>query len=424
MTDDEFRHRLNFNKLMINQLKIRLYASMLLRVSQEKKRKKRTSRPRRWFTRSWILERPIHGHYHQLLRQLSQTDKETFKYYLRMDAELFDHILGRIEHRISRQDTNWRKALEPGLRLAVTLRFLATGEAFKSMALNFRMGPNSISKVVPDTCEAIIQEFMDEVIICPTTPEGWKEVAKGFSNTWNFHHVLGALDGKHVALKPPGNSGSHYYNYKGYHSIVLLALVDCKGKFLYVDVGANGSCSDAGIFQVTDFRKALEDNAAGLPDKEPLPMDDKPMPYFIVADDAFPMRDWLQKPYPIRGLSKKQRAYNYRLSRARMVVENAFGMWANRFRCFLTTINVLPTTVEKMIIASCILHNILIDKRPGHYQLPVYDSNVPRGDWTRDPLDGLEPRQRQSGPAAAKTIREYLTDYYARPDNLLRWQRL
>ena len=46
--------------------------------------------------------------------------------------------------------------MEPGLHLAVTLLFMAKGEAYKSMALNFRTGANSISKVVPDTCEVII----------------------------------------------------------------------------------------------------------------------------------------------------------------------------------------------------------------------------------------------------------------------------
>ena len=105
------------------------------------------------------------------------------------DHKLFNEILQRITPRISRQDTNWRKALEPGLRLAITLRFLATGKAYKSMALNFRCGANSISKLVPDTCEAIIQEFMNDVIVCPTTPEEWKEVAAGFANQWNFNHT-------------------------------------------------------------------------------------------------------------------------------------------------------------------------------------------------------------------------------------------
>ncbi|KAK3878167.1 hypothetical protein Pcinc_017191 [Petrolisthes cinctipes] len=77
------------------------------------------------------------------------------QYYLRVDQAIFNEILQRITPLISRQDTTWRKALEPGQSLAITLCFMATGEAYKSMALNFYVGANSISKLVPDTCEAI-----------------------------------------------------------------------------------------------------------------------------------------------------------------------------------------------------------------------------------------------------------------------------
>lgn len=372
--------------------------------------------------RAWILEREQHGHYHQLLPLLRVQDPDTYRYYLRVDHDLFTEILQRITPHIEKQNTNWKKALEPGLRLAITLRFLATGEAYKSLAMNFRVGPNSISKLVPETCEAIIQEYLQETIVCPTTPAAWKRVAEDFAGFWDFHHVIGALDGKHIAIQPPPNSGSYYFNYKGYHSIVLLALVDAQCKFMYTDVGANGSCSDAGVFEACHLRHAMENFSAGLPEREPLPGDNHPVPYFIVGDNAFPMRQWLQKPHPHRGMTEAERNYNYRLSRARRVVENAFGMLANRFRVFLTTINIQPKSVEKAVLASCILHNILRDKRPEQYKIPEYDPTLPPGDWTRDPLDGLEPRQRQSGPGAAKATRTHLTEYYHRQENRLDWQ--
>ena len=88
-------------------------------------------------------------------------------------------------------------------------------------------------------------------MVCPTTPDAWKEVALGFENRWNFPHIIGAIDGKQIAMKKTKNSGSFYYNYKGFFSIVLLAVVDADYKFLYFDVGHNGACSDAGIFNDT-----------------------------------------------------------------------------------------------------------------------------------------------------------------------------
>lgn len=421
--DNVLLNDLQARAAIIAALQVQQRINQLMEDVEEDIRKRKKIRPRRWYVRQWILEREEHGHYHQLLPLLRVSDPDTYRNYLRVDHDMFTEILERIKPHIEKQNTNWKKALEPGLRLAITLRFLASGDSYKSLALNFRVGWNSISQLVPETCEAIITEYLKETIVCPATPDGWKRVAEDFAGAWDFHHTLGAIDGKHVAIQPPPNCGSVYYNYKGYHSIVLLALADAQAKFMWVDVGANGSCSDAGIFQDCHLRQAMEACAAGVPDREPLPGDTQPVPYFVVGDNAFPMRQWLQKPFPHRGLTRPQRNYNYRLSRARRVVENAFGMWANRFRVFLTTIQLRTETVEKLVLAGCILHNMLRDKRPAEYKIPEYDPNLPPGDWTRDPLDGLEPRQRQSGPGPAKATREYLTQYYQQEDRRLSWQK-
>ena len=102
----------------------------------------------------------------------------------------------------------------------------------------FYVPHNTISLLVLDVCEAIYAEYGEDTISNPSTPEGWKDIAQTFSDRWNFHHCLGALDGKHIRIKAPANCGSEFYNYKGYNSIVLLALVDGNYKF---PVGGGGS---------------------------------------------------------------------------------------------------------------------------------------------------------------------------------------
>ena len=138
-----------------------------------------------------------------------------------------------------------------------------------------------------------------------------------------------------------------------------MALVDADYKFIYVNCGANGSGSDGGVFNATALREALEDGTIGLPPPEPIAGGDRPVPYFIVGDDAFPLRTWLMKPLPLRNMTKQQRIYNYRLSRARRIVENAFGILASKFRCLLTTIPQKTKTVVSLVFA-CFNHRLRI----------------------------------------------------------------
>ena len=111
----------------------------------------------------------------------------------------------------------------------------------------------------------------------------------------------------------------------------MLALVDANYKFMYVDVGAYGADSDARIFRECALYHALEQDKAGLPPDGPLPGGDTDVPYFLVGDDSFALRGWIMKPHSKREMTAAQLIFNYRLSRARRIVENTFGILANRY---------------------------------------------------------------------------------------------
>ena len=169
------------------------------------------------------------------------------------------------------------------------------------------------------------------------------------------------MDGKHIDIVPPADSGSYYFNYKGRHSMVLFAIVDANYRFLLVDFGTNGRVSDGGVLQNTKFYEKLQIDDLKLPKPCSVTENFKDVPYVFVADDAFPLTINIMKPFRQAQLdSACKEIYNYRVSRARHVVENGFGILASRFCVFHTQINLEPENIVKVVKATCALHNFLI----------------------------------------------------------------
>ena len=270
--------------------------------------------------------------------------------------------------------------------------------------------------------------YADEVMDCPTDANGWMEIEREFRNRWNVPHACGALDGKHVAIRKPNCSGSLYRNYKSFFSIVLLALVDADYKFIWADVGGMGHQSDAQLYNGSELKEHLDSGVLDLPAPDPLPNDNEPFPYFFLGDDAFGLMTNMMKPYSRRGLSKSQRIYNYRISRGRRVVENAFGILANRWQFLLTTLQQCPEVVRKMVIAAVCLHN-LMRMRYAVHQNPFLDREdddhrLVEGEWRQDcnMHEVLNLRGRPYGTMIARQQRELLRLYFNSPAGSVPWQ--
>ncbi len=227
----------------------------------------------------------------------------------------------------------------------------------------------TISSIVRDVCQAIIDEYVREVIAAPITEAEWLQIADLFSSQWNFHNCLDAIDVKHIAIKCPKVGGSLYFNYMKLHSIGLMALVDADYKFIWIDVGANGSASDAKIFNSSELRESIERGDIGLPADVPLPNDNRPTPFFIIGDDAFLLQTWLMKPFCQRNNEMDERIFNYQLSCACRVSRNAFGIMVNCWRRLLKPQEQNPKTVESTVSACRCIHNLYHIRYPGNLPL-------------------------------------------------------
>lgn len=228
------------------------------------------------------------------------------------------------------------------------------------MAFSFRMGETTIREIVYDTCTSIYKKLTPIVMVKPSETK-WREVQEGFNSKWNFPHCVGALDGKHVMIEAPPNSGSLYFSYKKVFSIVLLALVDADYRFIVIDVGGLGKNSDGNLFTHSNFGKALLKGELDLPNDEIIPGTDLKMPYVIVGDEAFPLTKNLMRPFPGNQSinNEEKKIFNYRLSRAKRVSENAFGLLVRRFRIYERRLSMYPNHINKLVLATCCLHNFL-----------------------------------------------------------------
>lgn len=129
-------------------------ALIILAVYIKKKKKESNERKRLW-VREWIKKRETECIVKKLINELRNEDISAFKQFVRISPMQFDFLLEMIKPIITKKNTIMRYAIDPETRLYITLRFLATGEAFRSLCFLFRIPHNTISKIIPQTCEAI-----------------------------------------------------------------------------------------------------------------------------------------------------------------------------------------------------------------------------------------------------------------------------
>jgi len=194
----------------------------------------------------------------------------------------------------------------------------------------YKIGKSTAFGIIRRVCEVIWRKLKNMVMPEPTKDK-WIEISKGFEINAKCPNCIGALDRKHIRMIQPQNSGSLYYNYKHFFSLVLLTLCDANYCFTWVDIGTYGKNSDSGIFKEFTLYSKLTEKTLNIPDPSPINNSDETiLPYVIVADEAFSMLENLMRPYGGKLLSYEKKIFNYRLTLARRYIECTFGIISNK----------------------------------------------------------------------------------------------
>ncbi|XP_068135972.1 uncharacterized protein [Hyperolius riggenbachi] len=406
--------------------KRRARAALAIAMVNCYKKLKKHKRHRAFWTKDYLQTRDSMPQT-QILPVIRENDPNDFRNMMKMSDENFNFLLQKVTPLIQKQDTCMRKSISAEQRLVATLRYLATGSSLEELKFMTAISPQALGVLIPETCHAIVQVLKGKYFRFPMSSEDWSQIATQFDELCNFSNCGGALDGRHVRINPPHKSGSLYYNYKGFFSIIVIALINADLEFIMVDVGKNGKFSDGSVLRQTHFYEKLRENQLKLPEANE---NKEGLNFVFLADGAFSLDDHILRPYVKETPSKEKQIFNYRLYRARRVAENAFGLLSNRFRIFRTTINLSPHKIELIVMACCLLHNFLRRSNTAEYapesMLDLEDIDEARiipGEWRNEnpglvPLQFMEPGKPE---ASAKLNRKNYKTYFNGP-GAVEWQ--
>lgn len=266
------------------------------------------------------------------------------------------------------------------------------------------MGASTVGNIIAETIVVIWQELQPQHMPVPTK-ETFEKIAEDFYNIWNFPHVIGAIDGKHIRVICPKNSGSMFFNYKKYFSIVLQGIADANYRLIAIDVGGYGKQSDGGTFQSSDFYKMLTTKEIKIPESSTLPETNTKAPFVFIGDEAYPLLDFLLKPFGGKQLPIEHECFNSRLSRARKTIECTFGILTAKWRILSKPIETDILVADNVIKCICILHNVILNRE--NFQRHLTNVEIMHQTNRENQVTAGRPTN------AAKTIRDIFVNFFS-----------
>lgn len=198
-------------------------------------------------------------------------------------------------------------------------------------------------------------------------------------------------------------------------------MCDAYHRYINVSIGAQGSCSDGGVFKKSSLGESLNSDRFQTMAPSKLPNSHRCLPHFLIGDNAYALKSWMMVPFSDRCKAakndeeaRKRRIFNYRHSRARRSIESTFGILSSKFRCLRNTLELQPEKVDLIVCACCLLHNIIINLEGTQYTSKDIDDFVEeyrKRRWEEE-YTAAEQQQQRNASKEAKKVRIELMEYF------------
>uniref|UniRef100_A0A1B6DS20 DDE Tnp4 domain-containing protein n=1 Tax=Clastoptera arizonana TaxID=38151 RepID=A0A1B6DS20_9HEMI len=388
--------------LVLDDPIIALILLIIIRRRKKKKIKFKKQVKRRPWTLSKNCEQIARVNFQNKFDEIRKTPKKFLADY-NMSVNTFDELLEKISHKLKRKNTMMRCAISPAERLAVTLRYLVTGNSSSQLLGEFNIGKTTISQIIKTTTDTIWEELKDDSLPNPTKEE-WSRIADKFYEKTDFPNCVGSISCKYVKVYAPKHKESEFDRHRKYFATALLAIVDSDMRFLDFSVGVLGNENDNFLTKSTIGKKIIQ-NIYKLPEAKCLSENGPKVPFIFTNKDSLNIN--LMKPFP-KTVDKSKLNFNSRIGKTLDVAETCLKYIANKWLVLKKGIG-HHTSVESTIKAICLLHNFIM-KTEG---IEVTEEN-----WTLDSVPSCGTR----GSAYANEVRNHFVNYFLTPEGAVPWQ--
>ncbi|XP_037942388.1 uncharacterized protein LOC119675272 [Teleopsis dalmanni] len=320
--------------------------------------------------------------------EIPKRDASFFKKNFRMTMDTFKELCDFVKS-MKKQNSNFRRPISLEKRVAIAVYALGLSAEYRTVGNLFGVSRSSVCIILKEFCTEV-WKIMQPIYLnqYPLNEATIRDCINGF-NILGLPQCISAIDGCHIEVRPRKSEAIDYYNYKGWYSVVFMAAVDYRCRFMYINVGYPGRCNDSQIFKKS---KLKQHHMKPMMKEFCVEINGVCMPPLLLGNSAFCF-SILMKPYPFSEFaSPTEKHFNYVFSKCRRVVENAFGHLKARFRRRFRIGKGLDNHIDNVnliIKSACVLHNFLNERsdkinRNWKNQLKEWEANnvKPQPEWT------------------------------------------